>query len=64
VGRDAVNVPLSRQRAEAVINWLAAKGIDKSRLVPAGFGSKKPVADNATEDGKAKNRRVDLVKLY
>ncbi len=63
-GSDAVNIPLSRQRAEAVIAWLAAKGIDKSRLVPAGFGSKKPIADNATEDGKAKNRRVDLVKLY
>lgn len=64
VGSDAVNVPLSRQRAEAVIAWLAGKGIDKSRLVPAGFGSKKPVADNSTDDGKAKNRRVDLVKLY
>jgi outer membrane protein OmpA-like peptidoglycan-associated protein len=63
-GSDAINVPLSRQRAEAVIAWLAAKGIDKSRLVPAGFGATKPVADNATEDGKAKNRRVDLVKLY
>ena len=64
VGTDAVNVPLSRQRAEAVITWLAAKGIDKSRLTAAGFGAKKPLADNATEDGRAKNRRVDLVKLY
>jgi outer membrane protein OmpA-like peptidoglycan-associated protein len=63
-GSDAVNVPLSRQRAESVIAWLAAKGIDKSRLVPSGFGASKPIADNATEDGKAKNRRVDLVKLY
>ncbi len=63
-GGDAVNVPLSRQRAEAVIAWLAAKGIDKSRLAAAGFGSRRPVADNATEDGKAKNRRVDLVKIY
>jgi OmpA-OmpF porin, OOP family len=63
-GTDAVNVPLSRQRAEAVIASLAAKGIDKSRLVAAGFGSKRPVAGNDTEDGKAKNRRVDVVKLY
>jgi outer membrane protein OmpA-like peptidoglycan-associated protein len=63
-GSDAINSPLSRQRAEAVVAWLAAKGIDKSRLVPAGFGASKPIADNATEDGKAKNRRVDLVKLY
>ncbi len=64
VGADAVNVPLSRQRAEAVIAWLASQGIEKARLTPAGFGSRKPVADNATEDGRAKNRRVDLVKLY
>jgi outer membrane protein OmpA-like peptidoglycan-associated protein len=63
-GSDAINVPLSRQRAESVIGWLTAKGIDKSRLVPAGFGASKPIADNTTEDGKAKNRRVDLVKLY
>jgi OmpA-OmpF porin, OOP family len=64
VGTDAVNVPLSRQRAEAVIAWLGAKGIDKSRLTAAGFGAKKPLADNTTEEGRAKNRRVDLVKLY
>jgi OmpA-OmpF porin, OOP family len=63
-GTDAMNVPLSQQRAEAVIAWLCAKGIDKSRLVSAGFGSTRPVADNANEEGKAKNRRVDLVKIY
>ncbi|HVX66272.1 MAG TPA: OmpA family protein [Bryobacteraceae bacterium] len=63
-GSDTINVPLSRQRAEAVIASLAAKGIDKSRLVPAGFGSTRPVAPNDTEEGKAKNRRVDIVKLY
>jgi len=64
VGPDSVNVPLSQQRAEAVIGWLSAKGIDRWRMVPAGFGSKKPLADNGSEDGRAKNRRVDLVKLY
>lgn len=63
-GSDAVNVPLSRQRAEAVIAWLGKAGIDPQRLTPAGFGAKKPVGDNASEDGRAKNRRVDLVKLY
>ena len=63
-GTDKVNVPLSRERAQAVINWLGAKGIDKQRLMPAGFGAKKPLADNTTEEGRAKNRRVDLVKLY
>jgi OmpA-OmpF porin, OOP family len=64
VGSDAINTPLSRQRAEAVVAWLASKGVDRSRLIAAGFGSKKPVADNSTEEGRAKNRRVDLVKLY
>jgi OOP family OmpA-OmpF porin len=63
-GTDALNAPLSQQRAEAVVAWLTAKGVDRSRLVPAGFGSKKPLADNGTEDGRAKNRRVDLVKVY
>jgi len=63
-GSDAVNVPLSRQRAEAVIAWLAKAGIDGQRLTPAGFGARKPVGDNATDDGRAKNRRVDLIKLY
>jgi OmpA-OmpF porin, OOP family len=63
-GTDAVNLPLSRQRAESVIAWLGANGIDKSRLVSAGFGSNRPVADNASDEGKAKNRRVDLVKIY
>jgi outer membrane protein OmpA-like peptidoglycan-associated protein len=64
VGTDAVNLPLSQQRAAAVIGWLSVKGIDKVRLTPSGFGSRKPLADNATEEGRAKNRRVDLVKLY
>jgi OmpA-OmpF porin, OOP family len=64
VGSDAINTPLSRQRAEAVAAWLTSKGVDRSRLIAAGFGSKKPVADNSAEEGRAKNRRVDLVKLY
>lgn len=63
-GTPEANLVLSRQRAEAVIAWLAGRGIDKVRLVPAGFGQTRPVADNATEAGRQKNRRVDLVKLY
>jgi outer membrane protein OmpA-like peptidoglycan-associated protein len=63
-GTDGINVPLSRQRAEAVIAWMAAKGIDKARLTAAGFGSRRPLAENTSEDGRSRNRRVDLIKLY
>jgi outer membrane protein OmpA-like peptidoglycan-associated protein len=63
-GSDQVNVPLSAQRAEAVIAWLAGHGVERGRLSAAGFGSRKPLADNGTEEGRAKNRRVDLIKLY
>lgn len=42
---------------------LVALGIDKARLTSKGWGSTKPIADNRTEEGKAKNRRVEIVKL-
>jgi len=64
VGTAEMNLTLSRQRAEAVIAWLTGRGIDKARLVPAGFGDTRPVAPNTDETGRGKNRRVDLVKLY
>jgi outer membrane protein OmpA-like peptidoglycan-associated protein len=64
VGTQAVNLPLSRQRAQAVIAWLAAHGVPESRLVSAGFGDARPVAENSDEAGRQKNRRVDLVKIY
>jgi outer membrane protein OmpA-like peptidoglycan-associated protein len=58
------NLALSQGRAEAVVQALASKyGIDKSRLVAKGYGDAKPVASNADEAGKAKNRRVELRKL-
>lgn len=62
-GTPAANKTLSEQRAQAVLKALVAKGIDASRLSAKGWGQEKPVADNATEEGKAMNRRVEIVKL-
>lgn len=59
-GDAAHNVALSNQRSDAVTQYLVSKGIDKSRLGPAGFGDSSPKDTNATTNGKAENRRVEL----
>lgn len=61
-GKNDSNQKLSEQRALAVVNAIVKSGIDKERLSSAGFGEEKPIADNSTEEGKAKNRRVELIK--
>ena len=61
-GDAAHNQQLSEGRAKSVVALLTAKGIDAARLTAAGFGSRQPVADNGTQEGKARNRRVELVK--
>lgn len=63
VGMVASNQALSEKRAQAVVAWLSSHGINASRLKAKGWGQTKPVADNSTDDGKAKNRRVELVKM-
>jgi outer membrane protein OmpA-like peptidoglycan-associated protein len=64
VGAQAANLTLSRDRAQSVISWLSLHGVAGARLVAAGFGDTRPVAENQDEAGRQKNRRVDLVKLY
>jgi len=59
-GGDALNQKLSIARAEAVKKVLVEKGIEKNRVYTEGKGSKAPVADNKTAEGRAKNRRVEV----
>jgi OmpA-OmpF porin, OOP family len=61
VGKAASNKGLSERRAKAVMAMLVAKGVDAARLADAGFGDAKPAADNATPEGRAKNRRIEVV---
>ena len=61
-GSDAVNDPLSQKRAEAIVAALVGNGIAKDRLTAVGKGSHVPIADNNTDEGRAKNRRVEFVK--
>lgn len=61
-GTPAANKTLSEARAKAVVAAIAAAGIKANRLDALGFGQERPVADNRTEEGRAKNRRVEIVK--
>jgi len=61
-GTKVGNQKLSQQRAAAVVAWLVKNGIAPARLIAAGLGDTKPIADNTTEEGRARNRRVELVK--
>ncbi|MEP6602325.1 MAG: OmpA family protein [Spartobacteria bacterium] len=63
VGNFETNKTLSQKRAEAVVAALAAKSIEAKRMFPVGVSFAAPVATNATEEGRAKNRRVELVEM-
>ncbi len=62
-GNPKTNQKLSESRANAVMQGIIAKGISKNRLSAKGWGPTKPLADNNTEDAKARNRRVEIVKM-
>ncbi|WP_412509756.1 OmpA family protein, partial [Roseovarius sp. SYSU LYC5161] len=59
-GGDAYNLRLSQARVETVLRALAQRGVDTERLVARGYGEREPVADNATAEGRAQNRRVEF----
>jgi len=59
-GTDSYNQDLSQRRAEAVAQYLEGRGVDPARLVPVGYGESRPIADNDTEAGMEKNRRVEF----
>jgi len=62
-GNRESNLKLSQDRAEAVANWLTNHGVDRSRLTAKGYGEDRPVADNKTDVGRRKNRRVERVRV-
>jgi OOP family OmpA-OmpF porin len=61
VGTDASNLTLSKNRAEAVRAYLVSKGIPSDKISSVGKGKANPVASNVTADGRANNRRVEIV---
>lgn len=63
-GSPSYNIILSERRANAVKSYLTSHGIDADRLKAAGYGPNKPIADNKTAEGKAKNRRVELKPVH
>lgn len=59
-GSDAINNPLSIDRANSTRNYLASRGVAGNRIATDGRGSREPIADNNTNEGRAKNRRVEI----
>ena len=60
IGKADYNQKLSERRAQAVVDFLASKGIAQGRIKARGFGETRPLADNSTEEGRATNRRVTI----
>jgi outer membrane protein OmpA-like peptidoglycan-associated protein len=60
-GGDAINVPLSRERAQSVMDFLNSQGVKPSRMKAEGYAARIPVADNTTPAGRSRNRRVEII---
>lgn len=63
VGSDASNMTLSQKRAQAVVDYLISKGVNGSNLKAVGYGESQPKFDNNTADGRAQNRRIEIIRL-
>ncbi|MFO7556920.1 MAG: OmpA family protein, partial [Desulfobacterales bacterium] len=63
IGSAAYNMPLSEKRAKAVKDYFVSRGVDPKQLPTKGFGFTKPAAGNDTNEGRAKNRRVELTPV-
>jgi OOP family OmpA-OmpF porin len=63
VGNTAANQKLSEARANAVVEYFRSKGFDAKRLTAVGFGETRPIADNATAEGRARNRRIAIMRM-
>ena len=61
IGSDAYNLRLSERRAQAVRDYLIELGIKPSRITTKGYGKARPVASNETKEGRAENRRVEIL---
>ena len=59
-GSDQYNLDLSRRRAESVANFLTSRGVARARIETLGYGEQYPIADNASPEGRAQNRRVEI----
>ncbi|WP_310474496.1 OmpA family protein [Sandarakinorhabdus sp.] len=59
-GGDAINQPLSERRAAAVADYLQYQGVQRARMATKGYGAQFPVASNTSEDGRSRNRRVEI----
>ncbi len=59
-GNDSINIPLSQNRANSVLNYLSSQGISSSRMTARGYGSTSPIANNSSAAGREQNRRVEI----
>ena len=62
-GSGDANKNFSKERADAVMNWLADHGVDRTRMTAVGHGAARPIGDNGTDEGRAQNRRVEIVRV-